>query len=75
MHNVVLYSMDNCAQCRVALQMLRSMGHEPITKKLGEDITREELLKIAVSRNMPQIEIDGKVIGSVPELRDWLNAQ
>lgn len=72
MSQVVMYSMDNCAQCRVALQMLRSKGHEPVTKKLGVDITREDLMKIAIGRAMPQIEIDGKVIGSVPELRDWL---
>lgn len=68
-----LYTKDNCPNCDKAKNLLRSMGVPFETLKLGEDITREELLaKIPTARMMPQVMKDGQPIGSFNELKQML---
>ena len=70
-----LYTKDNCTYCDQAKSLLRSMGIPFETLKLGEDITREELLaKIPTARTMPQILKDNQPIGGYVELKQMLAA-
>ena len=72
--NITINSKDNCPQCRTAIQLVRQKGHEPEVIKLGQDITREQLLELAPgARMMPQVAIDGKIIGSLRDLVDHFN--
>jgi len=68
-----LYTKDNCSLCDKAKNLLRSMGIPFETYKLGEDITREQLLaKVPTARTMPQVFKDGQSIGGYTELQQML---
>lgn len=68
-----LYTKDNCTYCDQAKNLLRSMSLPFETVKLGEDITREELLaRIPTARTMPQVMKDGQLVGGYSELKQML---
>lgn len=70
-----LYTKDDCPSCDQAKNLLRTKGIPFETYKLGEDITREQLLaKIPTARTMPQILKDGQLLGGVNELKQLLAA-
>lgn len=70
-----LYTKDDCTFCDQAKNLLRTKGIPFETYKLGEDISREQLLaKIPTARTMPQIMKDGQVIGGYTELKQMLAA-
>lgn len=70
-----LYTKDNCSHCDQAKNLLRAAGLPFETIKLGEDITREELLaKIPTARTMPQVLKDEVPIGGYAELKQMLAA-
>jgi glutaredoxin len=70
-----VYTKDNCTFCDQAKSLLTSKGIPFQTVKLGEQITRDELLqKIPTARTMPQIMKDGTVIGGYKELKELLAA-
>ena len=70
-----LYTKDNCAFCDQAKSLLKSKGIPFETLKLGEQISRDELLQlIPTARTMPQIVKDDVVIGGYKELRELLAA-
>ena len=69
-----VYTKDNCPFCDQAKSLLAQKGLPFQALKLGQDITREELLaKIPTARTMPQILKDGLPIGGFSELRLMLN--
>lgn len=71
----IVYTKDNCTFCDQAKSLLESKGIPFETKKLGKDITREELIaKIPTARTMPQILKDNQPIGGFTELRQLLAA-
>ena len=45
MRSVEVISKDNCAYCVKAKQLLENLNIEFVEKKVGKDITREELLE------------------------------
>jgi glutaredoxin 3 len=67
--SVVVWSRDLCAYCDRAK---RELGKRDIVfeeRKIGDGWTKEQLLKeIPNARTIPQIVIDGKVIGGYTEL-------
>jgi len=70
-----VYTKDNCGYCDAAKQLLTSKGIPFQAVKLGEGITRDELLaKIPTARTMPQILKDDQPIGGFMELRQLLAA-
>lgn len=74
MQDVIVYSKDNCAQCRTAMALLKTKGVEFEVKKLGVDITREELIAlIPHARDMPQITVDGTPLIGMDGLRSYLS--
>lgn len=70
---VEVYSKDNCAFCTKAKVLLETQHMEFVEKKIGVDVTREQLLAIAPhARTVPQIVIDGTVIGGYDQLAQYL---
>ena len=70
---VVVYSKEACPQCVQALVLLENAGENYSVKKLGVDYSREQLLEIAPSaRILPQIEVDGNIIGDLSALKRYL---
>lgn len=74
-----IYTKDNCTYCDQAKQLLTSKGIPYNAIKLGEGITREELLaKIPSARTMPQIiksDATSSIhIGGYVELKKYLHA-
>jgi len=67
--NIEVYSKENCAYCIRAKRLLESMHIQYVEKKIGVDVTREQLLEVAPqARTVPQIVISGKVIGGYNDL-------
>lgn len=70
-----VYTKDNCTYCDQAKSLLSSKGVPYQVKKLGEDISRDELLALIPSaRTMPQIMKGDQLVGGFMELRKELLA-
>tara|TARA_B100001287_G_scaffold276228_1_gene286311 strand:- start:2404 stop:2670 length:267 start_codon:yes stop_codon:yes gene_type:complete len=70
---VEIFSKDNCTYCVKAKQTLEQLGVSFVERKLGKDLTREELFERAPSaRTMPQIFINGESIGGYYELVKYI---
>lgn len=66
----VVWSQENCLACNQAKTLLEIKGIPYEVKMLGENATKQELLEaVPDARSVPQIFIDGKYIGGLPELR------
>lgn len=70
---VIVWSRYHCTFCDQAKLLLgqREIAFEE--RKIGDGYTKEELLEeIPTARSVPQIIIDGKIIGGFPELKEFL---
>ena len=70
LRDVVVYSKDNCPFCVKAKGLLDKLEVDYTTKKVGQDITLEELYKELKKqvRSVPQIVINGELIGGYNQL-------
>ena len=70
----VVWSKYHCPYCDQAKALL---GQREITfeeKKIGDGYSKEELLEaVPNARTVPQIFIDGQLIGGFTELKAYLN--
>lgn len=65
-----VWSKDNCPYCVQAKALLNQKGIEFEEKKIGEGYTREDLLEaVPTARTVPQIFLDGELVGGFTELR------
>ena len=67
---ITVYSKSNCQYCDKAKNLLSKLGLSYEEKKLEEFASTEAMLK-DIGKNvktMPQIKIDGKLIGSYNQL-------
>jgi glutaredoxin len=70
----VLWSKYHCPFCDQAKMLLKQRGIEFEERKIGDGWTKEELLEqVPTARTVPQILIDGQLIGGFTELRTHLN--
>lgn len=70
----IVYTKENCPQCEQAKSLLSTKGLPFKTVKLGEEISREELLaKFPSARTMPQISKGEVPVGGLSELRAALS--
>ena len=71
MPTIVIYSKDPCPYCEHAKAWLNSKQLTYTEHKVGVDgFTREDLLAaVPTARTVPQIIIDGKLIGGWDDLR------
>lgn len=70
----VVWSKDNCPYCVQAKQLLSIKGIDYEEKKIGEGYTKEDLLEaVPTARSVPQIFLNGELVGGFTELRAHLN--
>lgn len=71
---VIVWSKYHCPYCDQAKTLLGQRGIPFEERKIGDGWTKEELLEeIPHARTVPQILIDGKLVGGVNELKEFLN--
>lgn len=69
-----VWSKYHCTFCEQAKALLLSNNIAYEEKKIGDGYTREELLEaVPTARTVPQIFIDGVLIGGFTELQQHLN--
>lgn len=66
----VIWSKDSCPYCVQAKVLLEQKGIEFEERKIGAGYTKEDLLEaVPNARTVPQIFLDGELIGGFTELR------
>ena len=69
----VVWSKYHCPFCDQAKALLTAKGIEFEEKKIGDGFTKEDLLEaVPNARTVPQIFLDGNLIGGFTELRQHL---
>ena len=72
----IVWSKDHCPYCVQAKTLLEQKGIEFEEKKIGEGYTKEDLLEaVPNARTVPQIFLDGELVGGFTELRAKLLAE
>ena len=72
--DILVYSKDNCGYCVKAKSLLNNLGLTYREKKMEDFLTTEALFEDIGKnvRSMPQIKIDGKLIGGYNQLVEYL---
>ena len=66
----VIWSRYHCPYCDQAKALLTSKGIQFEERKIGDGYTKEELLEaIPTARTVPQIILNGQLIGGFTELK------
>ena len=75
--NIIVYSKNNCVYCVKAKSLLKGLGLTFVEKKLEEFESVDDMLKDIGKkvRSMPQIKIDGKLVGGYNQLIEHYNNQ
>ena len=70
MMEITIYSKNNCVFCNKAKHLVKSLGYEYTEKKMEEFESSQAMLEDIGKqvRTMPQIKIDGKLIGGYNQL-------
>ena len=69
----IVWSKYHCPYCDQAKALLTSKGIQFEEKKIGDGYSKEELLEaIPNARSVPQIFLDGELVGGFTELRKKL---
>ena len=64
-----VWSKDNCPYCVQAKALLNQKGIEFEERKIGDGWTKEQLLEaVPNARTVPQIFLDGELVGGFTEL-------
>ena len=73
---ILIYSKPNCTYCDKAKALVKKLDMTYEEKVFGKDFTTPEELYEAVGkqvRTMPQIKIDGELIGGYNQLVEYFN--
>jgi glutaredoxin len=69
----IVWSKDQCAFCDQAKALLTQKGITFEERKIGDGYTREQLLEaVPTARTVPQIFLDGELVGGFNELKERL---
>ena len=69
----VVWSKYHCPQCDQAKALLSLKGIQFEERKIGDGYTKEELLEaVPTARAVPQIFINEQYVGSLTELKSYL---
>lgn len=69
----IVWSKYHCPYCDQAKALLTSKGIQFEERKIGDGYTKEDLLEaVPNARAVPQIFIDGQLVGGFTELRTKL---
>lgn len=67
--NAIVWSKVNCPFCVSAIALLSQKGYNIEERKIGNGWSKEQLLEaVPMARTVPQIFIDGELIGSYDNL-------
>lgn len=70
----IVWSKNQCPQCDQAKALLKLKGIEFEERNVQTDWTKEQLLEaVPNARTVPQIFLDGKLVGGFNELKAQLN--
>ena len=70
----VMWSKYDCTFCDQAKSLLELHGYAIEERKIGDGWTKEELLEeVPTARSVPQIFIDGTLIGGFTDLQKHFN--
>jgi glutaredoxin len=70
----IVWSKYQCTFCEQAKALLTQKGIEFEERKIGDGYTREELLEaVPTARTVPQIFLDGELVGGFNELKERLS--
>ena len=70
----VIWSKYQCPFCDQAKALMSSKGIEFEEKKIGDGYTKEDLLEaVPTARTVPQIFLDGELVGGFTELKKRLS--
>lgn len=70
----IIWSKYHCPYCDQAKRLLEQKGIDFEERKIGDGFTKEDLLQaVPNARTVPQIFIDGSLVGGFSELRTFLN--
>lgn len=71
----IVWSKYNCPYCDQAKALLSSKGIQYEERKIGDGWTKEDLLEeIPTARTVPQIILNGELIGGFTELKQKLTS-
>ena len=74
MKQAIVWSKYNCTFCEQAKSLLKQQGFQIEERKIGDGYTREDLLEaVPTARTVPQIFIDGALVGGFNELKEQLH--
>jgi glutaredoxin len=66
----IVWSKYHCPYCDQAKALLKAKGIQFEEKKIGDGYTKEELLEaVPNARTVPQIFLDGELVGGFTELK------
>lgn len=69
----LVWSKENCPYCEQAKSLLESKGIEFEVRTIGVEYTKEQLLEaVPTARTVPQIFLDGELVGGYTELKKKL---
>ena len=73
--DITVYSKQNCVYCVKAKSLLKGLGLTFTEKKLEEFSSVDEMIKEIGKkvRAMPQIKIDGELVGGYNQLIEYFN--
>jgi glutaredoxin 3 len=72
--SVIVWSKNQCPYCDQAKALLTQRGVKYEERKIGEGFTKEQLLEdVPTARSVPQIIINGKVVGGFTELKKYID--
>jgi len=73
MMKITIYSKNNCVFCNKAKHLVKSLGYEYTEKKMEEFDSPQAMLEDIGKpvRTMPQIKIDGQLIGGYNQLVEY----
>jgi len=74
MSETIVWSKEHCPFCQRATALLDVKGIEYEVRTIGEGYTREDLLEaVPNARTVPQIFLEGELIGGFTELAHHFN--
>lgn len=74
--NAIVWSKYHCPYCDQAKALLKQKGYTFEERKIGDGYTKEELLEaVPTARTVPQIIINGELIGGFTELKKFFEEQ
>ena len=74
---IIIYSKNNCVFCTKAKHLVKTLGLEYVEKKMEEFDSPQAMLEDIGKqvRTMPQIKIDGKLVGGYNQLVEYFADQ